>query len=64
MYFSARGLEIDFPAPWHRQGPVFGDPRLAPYRLGQQAFQAVVLGAYERKCAITGSKIRPVLQAA
>jgi putative restriction endonuclease len=57
-------IEIDFSEQWHRQGPVFGDPRLAPQRLGQQAFQAVVLGAYERRCAITGSKIRPVLQAA
>jgi glycine/D-amino acid oxidase-like deaminating enzyme len=44
--------------------PQARDPRLAPYRLGQQAFQAVVLGAYNRHCAITGSKIRPVLQAA
>lgn len=57
-------IEIDFSEPWHRQGPVFSDPRLAPQRLGQQAFQAVVLSAYERRCAITGSKIRPVLQAA
>ena len=57
-------LEIDFSEPWHRQGPVFGDPRLAPQRLGQNAFQARVLTAYERHCAITGSKIRPVLQAA
>jgi putative restriction endonuclease len=43
---------------------VFGDPRLAPYRLGQRSFQAVVLNAYRRRCAITGTKIRPVLQAA
>lgn len=57
-------IEIDFSEPWHRQGPIFGDPRLAPQRLGQTAFQAKVLTAYERRCAITGSKIRPVLQAA
>ena len=43
---------------------MYGDPRLAPQRLGQQAFQAVVLDAYHRRCAITGAKIRPVLQAA
>lgn len=49
--------------PWNRQGPVFGDPRLAPQRLGQQAFKALLLVAYDRRCAITGSKIRPVLQA-
>ena len=57
-------VEMDFSEPWHRQGPVFADPRLSPQRLGQQAFQAVVLAAYDRRCAITGSKIRPVLQAA
>lgn len=57
-------VQIDFSEPWHRQGPVFGDPRLVPQRLGQNAFQARVLTAYERRCAITGSKIQPVLQAA
>ncbi|ASW55205.1 restriction endonuclease [Plantactinospora sp. KBS50] len=57
-------VDIDLSVPWHRPGPVYGDPRLAPYRLGQQAFKAVVLGAYGRRCAITGGRIRPVLQAA
>ena len=57
-------VELDLAAPWHRLGPVFGDPRLAPYRLGQQAFKAVVLDAYRRQCAITGTHISPVLQAA
>ncbi len=57
-------IEIDLSGPWHRGGPVYGDPRLTPQRLGQRAFQAVVLGAYDRRCAITGDKIRPVLHAA
>ena len=57
-------IEIDLSQPWHLLGPMFGDPRLAPYRLGQQAFQAVVLDAYGRRCAISGTTIRPVLQAA
>jgi putative restriction endonuclease len=57
-------IELDFSQPWHKAGPVFGDPRLAPYRLGQQSFKAVVLDAYHGHCAITGNKIRPVLQAA
>jgi putative restriction endonuclease len=57
-------IEIDMSEPWHRSGPVFGDPRLAPYRLGQRSFQAVVLDAYRRRCAITGTHIPPVLQAA
>ena len=59
-----KAIEIDFSQPWHKAGPVFGDPRLAPYRLGQQSFQAVVLEAYHGHCAITQTKIRPVLQAA
>ncbi|GAA1011708.1 hypothetical protein Aple_012800 [Acrocarpospora pleiomorpha] len=64
LYRMGIQVEIDLSEPWHRDGPVFGDPRLAPRRLGQQAFQAVVLHAYDRRCAITGDKIRPVLQAA
>jgi putative restriction endonuclease len=63
MLLGAR-VELDFSEPWHRRGPVFGDPRLAPYRLGQRSFQAVVLGAYRRRCAISGTHIPPVLQAA
>ena len=57
-------VELDFSEPWHRPGPVFGDPRLAPYRLGQTSFKAVVLDAYHRRCAISGTHITPVLQAA
>ncbi len=57
-------IELDLGEPWHRPGPVYGDKRLAPGRLGQQSFQAVVLGAYGQRCAVTGEKIRPVLQAA
>jgi putative restriction endonuclease len=56
--------ELDLGRPWHAAGPVFGDPRLAPRRLAQQAFKAVVLSAYHGHCAITGTKIRPTLQAA
>ena len=33
-----KAIEIDFSQPWHKAGPVFGDPRLAPYRLGQQSW--------------------------
>lgn len=57
-------VELDFSEPWHLKGPVFGDPRLAPNRLAQGAFRSVVLTAYHDRCAITGSRIRPVLQAA
>lgn len=45
-------------------GPMWADPRLTTARLGQQAFKAMVLAAYERRCAVTGAKVAPVLQAA
>ncbi|ACZ91343.1 HNH endonuclease [Streptosporangium roseum] len=61
---DGRHVEGDLTQPWRREGPVFGDPRLVPQRLGQGAFQAVVLNAYHRQCAITGSRILPALQAA
>ena len=57
-------IDVDLSQPWHLEGPIFGDPRLSPRRLGQQAFKAVVLDVYNRRCAITGTRIRPVLQAA
>lgn len=44
--------------------PMFGESRLMVPRAGQQAFQSLVLDAYGRRCAVTGDKIRPVLQAA
>ncbi len=45
-------------------GDVFGQPRLTRVRVGQTAFKALVQEAYGRRCAVTGSKIIPVLQAA
>jgi putative restriction endonuclease len=44
------------------------DPRYAEsmtkHRLGQGAFRVVVTNAYQRRCAITGEKTLPVLEAA
>jgi putative restriction endonuclease len=54
----------DDASPWSLPGPVYGERRLVAQRLGQRAFQAVVLDAYSRRCAVTGDKIVPVLQAA
>lgn len=45
-------------------GPVFGRDRLVTQRVGQRAFQGLVLASYDRQCAITGNHIRPTLQAA
>lgn len=42
----------------------YGKPILVAPRLGQGAFRVIVTDAYERRCAITGEKVLPVLQAA
>jgi putative restriction endonuclease len=42
----------------------YGAGFLARARLGQGAFRIVVTDAYERRCAITGEKTLPVLEAA
>ncbi|KRC56665.1 MULTISPECIES: HNH endonuclease [unclassified Nocardioides] len=42
----------------------FGAPVLTQHRLGQGSFRLAVLDAYENRCAITGSRMAPVLQAA
>lgn len=41
-----------------------GAPTLVSPRLGQGAFRTAVLAAYDQKCAITGERTLPVLQAA
>lgn len=58
------GVTTDIAEPWHLSGPMFGAPKPALPRLGQQAFKAVMLDRYDGHCAVTGSKIRPTLQAA
>ena len=44
-------------------GPVFGDPVLVKYRLGQGAFRVLVADLYERRCAVTGERTLAVVQA-
>ena len=41
----------------------YGDPRLFSPRLGQGAFRILVTDAYSRRCAITGEKTLPALEA-
>lgn len=43
---------------------VFGDPVTRIPRLGQKTFAAVISENYRHRCAITGDKVRPVLEAA
>ncbi len=42
----------------------YGEPRLVRPRLGQGAFRVLVTDAYGRRCAVTGEKALPALQAA
>lgn len=44
--------------------PMWGEPSLARRRLGQGAFRVIVTDAYERRCAVTGERTLPVLEAA
>ena len=44
--------------------PAFGEPMIVRPRLGQGTFRVVVTDAYERRCAITGERTLPVLEAA
>ena len=42
----------------------YGDPLFQPRRLGQGTFRALVTDTYERRCAITGERALPALDAA
>lgn len=41
----------------------FGNPALIRPRLGQSSFRIAVLDAYERRCAVTGERSLPVVEA-
>lgn len=51
-------------APLMVDTPTIGEPLLTSQRVGQQAFKALVAENYGHHCAITGDKVRPVLEAA
>lgn len=42
----------------------FGEPTLIRPRLGQGAFRVAVTDAYQRRCAVTGERTLPALDAA
>jgi putative restriction endonuclease len=46
------------------QSSLYGKPVLTKVRLGQGAFRILVTDAYKRKCAISGERTLPVLEAA
>lgn len=47
-----------------RNAPMYGEPTLIRPRLGQGAFRLIVSDAYAKRCAVTGEKTLPVLEAA
>ena len=44
--------------------PMYGNSILAKVRLGQGAFRVMVTDAYSKRCAVTGERTLPVLEAA
>jgi putative restriction endonuclease len=56
-----RGLRTGEPRP---ESPRYGAPTTVRPRLGQGAFRIVVTDIYNRRCAITGERTLPVLEAA
>jgi len=52
----------DQPIP--EQSNRYGNPQLFAPRLGQGGFRVVVMEGYQRRCAVTGEKTLPVLEAA
>jgi putative restriction endonuclease len=45
-------------------GRRYGEPALVLPRLGQGSFRVLVTDAYSRRCAVTGERVLPVLEAA
>jgi putative restriction endonuclease len=56
----ARRLPMEHAFAEHR----YGKPILVQPRLGQGAFRLLVTDAYQRRCAVTGERTLPVLDAA
>ncbi|HXG97428.1 MAG TPA: HNH endonuclease [Gemmatimonadales bacterium] len=63
---STAGLRVREPAPAadRDEEARFGAEYLTRSRLGQGAFRVLVTDAYERRCAVTGERTLPVLEAA
>jgi putative restriction endonuclease len=63
---EATRLSVDAaPAqPMSEARPAYGSPVLVRPRLGQGSFRVVVMDNYDRRCAVTGERTLPVLDAA
>ncbi len=56
----SRPIGFGFAEPAHR----YGEPTLVKPRLGQGTFRVIVTDNYHRRCAVTGEKTLPALEAA
>lgn len=62
---SVGGQDPTQPTPIEDHDPArWGEPSLVRPRLGQGSFRVLVTDAYERRCAVTGERVLPVLEAA
>ncbi|NBB82765.1 MAG: HNH endonuclease [Alphaproteobacteria bacterium] len=52
------------PRGWLADGERYGVPAMFRPRLGQGTFRLAVTGAYERRCAVSGERVLPALEAA
>lgn len=59
--YTAQQSEAEYSA---NDGPRFGEEYLTRSRLGQGTFRVLVTDAYQRRCAVTGERTLPVLEAA
>lgn len=57
-------LRVQHSQPVADDAPAYGAPHLVAPRLGQGAFRLKVADIYARKCAVTGEKTLPALEAA
>ena len=64
MIAAAPAQESGVPVAVAEETPRYGSDYLTHARLGQGAFRVLVTEAYQRRCAMTGEKTLPVLQAA
>jgi putative restriction endonuclease len=58
------GMQIESNAGFAEEQARYGEPTLVLPRLGQGAFRILVTDSYHRKCAISGEKTLPALDAA
>ena len=60
----AQGAAISVTLGFAEEAPRFGEPTLIRPRLGQGAFRILVTDAYQRRCAVTGERTLPAVDAA